>query len=196
MFKKLLIAIAMGIGLMSGAANAALISSTVGDADCFGLGGACADGDLWSDGLGGVFFTDYQTVGDPSHTDSWFVGDRAWEHLYSLGGEAPVAAFLDLLIAGFADIGSVDLLAGATVIATYDFADQFQSVHALTVAVPLGLIDGATSFSLSGPGDDGYIIDYSTLRITTEGTVPEPAPIALIGIGLAGLLCSRRRTKV
>jgi hypothetical protein len=200
MLKKLILLFAIGVGFIASSANATLISNTVGDSDCFGLGGSCADGDLWRDELGGIFFTDYRDAGDvatASHTDIWStLTNPTWVHSYSLGGEAPISAFFDLFIAGFADIGSIDLLADATVIATYDFTNQFQTFHALTAAVPLALIDGSTSFSLSSSGSDGFIIDSSTLRIeTSSASVPEPASIALIGLGLAGIGISRKRKK-
>ncbi|MCB1759733.1 MAG: PEP-CTERM sorting domain-containing protein [Gammaproteobacteria bacterium] len=198
MLNKFLLLFAIVAGVLSGPANASLISNTVGDSDCFGLGGTCADGDLWRDGLGGVFFNDYRDAGDiatASHTDIWSTPTNpSWIHSYSLGGETPISAFLDLFIAGFADIGSINLLADATVIATYNFPSQFQTVHALTVAVPLGLIDGSTSFSLSTGGSDGFIIDNSTLRIETNSTnIPEPASMVLVGFGLAGISFVRRR---
>ncbi len=184
--------------LVANTANSALITSTVGDVDCFGLGGTCADGDLWRDGLGGSFFTDYRDAGDlatASHTDIWdSPNSPSWTHSYNLGAGSPVTAYLDLFIAGFADIGAVSLFADNTLIATYDFPGQFQTVHALTAAVPLALLDGSTAFSLNAGGGDGFIIDHSTLRIDTSVTsVPEPLTVALMGLGLIGIGISRRK---
>lgn len=178
--------------------NAGLISSTVGDIDCFGLGGACAGGDLWRD-LGGSFFSDYRSAGDittASHTDQWFApSGPAWTHTYALGGETATTAFFDLFIAGFADVGTVNLLADATIIATYDFSGLFETVHALTAAVPLGLIDGSTLFTLTTGGGDGFAIDHSVLRIETTGgsTVPAPATLALLALGLISLSWQNRK---
>ena len=183
---------------LASTATAGLITSTVGDADCFGLGGACAAGDEWRDDLGGAFFTDYRSPGDNAtapHTDIWnSPTSPSWTHSYSLGGGSATSAFFDLFIAGFADIGAVNLLADATIIATYDFPGLFQRVHKLTAAVPLGLLDGSTVFTLTSSGNDGFIIDQSVLRIeTTDSSVPTPATLALFGLGLIGLRVARRK---
>ena len=184
--------------LYASVASAAVINSTVGDDDCFGLGGTCAQGDLWRDDLGGVFFTDYRDASDlatASHTDIWDTPTNlTWDHSYNLGSGTVISATFDLVIAGFADVGPVSLFADSTLIAVYDFSGQFQTVHTLiSTVVPLSLIDGATSFSLNASGD-GYIIDYSALRIETDTTgVPEPTTLALLGLGLAGFGFSRKK---
>ena len=116
-----------------------------------------------------------------------------WTHSYALGGATVTGAFLDLFIAGFADVGSVDLLADGAVIATFDFVGLFQRVHSLTTAIPLAAIDGSTVFSLSGPGGDGYIIDHSVLRVETAMAAPEPVSLMLMGLGIAGLGFAARK---
>jgi hypothetical protein len=182
------------------AANADLITSSVGDEDCFGLGGICADGDKFVD-LGGTFFADYRDAGDLAsapHTDYWnSPGVQSWTHNYVLTGGTPISASLDLFIAGVADIGPVSFFADNSLIATFDFPGLFDTAHFLTVAVPLVLIDGSTMFLIGPSEGDGYIIDYSTLRVeTTTTSVPEPGTLALLGIGLLGMGMTRRKKKV
>lgn len=192
----LLFAAVVALSLLPAVANASVIS-TVGDKDCFGLGGACPDGTRWRDDLGGVFFTSNQGLGDPAFTDAWdSPGAVAYSHTYALDG-APIGAVLEVKIAGIHDVntGSVyDVLFNGVSIGAIppNFSNEaFQEVLSYFFAVPTALLTGADVVSWAGTGGDGYSIDFSELTIRTA--VPEPATLLLLGVGLAAAARRRQR---
>jgi hypothetical protein len=164
-----------------------------GDADGFGFGAPQdVDGALWRDDFGGVFFTDYRDADDLAsapHTDRWdgLSSFGPWTYDYVLDF-APTSASLRMYIAGFADIGAVDLVSDLGVVTTFSFPSQFQTTHVLDVDIPLALIDGSTTFRLDGPDGDGYIMDYARLTI-----VPEPSTLVLLSLTAAAAMYRRRR---
>jgi hypothetical protein len=181
------------------------IISLVGDKDGFGLAGAPAvpaDGTLWRDGLGGVFFTDYRGAGDLANapfTDIWAANDGfSYSHSYSLGGQTAISATLDIQIAGIHDINdgtTYNFFVDGTIVGTIPFnsnANAFQEVKLYSFNIPLALINGLDTINLSGTGGDGYAINFSELRIETSA-VPEPTTMLLIGLGLMGLAGIRRK---
>jgi hypothetical protein len=194
---RVFMAAALPALLCAGSVQAAVVSvsSAYGDSDCFGLGVACTEGASFPS-LGGVFFADNRSAADLAsapETDIWKAGSRSWTHSYATDGTALAATF-QFLVAGMADIGVVSLLIDGAVAATYDFSPSNSTVRSLSVSVPLSAIDGSTTFSLSGPGGDGYILDAAQLSMRFEvNDVPEPGSLLLAGLALAGLAGSRRR---
>ena len=198
-FLRLIAVHCMALFVLAGAASASDISSTVGDRDCFGLGGSCPDGTRWQNQLGGVFFNNYQTPGDPAFTDKWSTDIApTYVHNYVLDG-IPTVADLLIKFAGVADFrGPWDVLFNGSLIGqipTNTSANGFQEVKSYVYSVPLNLLTGSDTVQLNinvPTQTDGYSIDFSQLEIVTS-PVPEPGTILMLGSGLLGVAVLRRR---
>jgi|SRR5271157_3592525 PEP-CTERM motif len=195
--------------LMVSAASASVMS-LYGTINCFGLPGvtSCPDTSLWETGLGGVFFTDYRNAYDLANapaTDIWTApGNVSWtQPTYSPAGAT--SASLSIRIAGIADVntdgggGNYPVLFDGTnigIIPDNTNANAFQEVLTYTYSVPVALLTGTDTVELETSTGDGFIIDYSQLTINTS--VPEPASIGLLLVGLAsvgGVLIRRSQNK-
>ncbi len=196
--KKILMASAVTASAMFMAApSQAAVLAMAGDDDCFGLGGTCADGSLWRDDLGGVFFTSNATASDPAFTDEW---DAFNNPSYSLAFGGGTGLSLEMRIAGIADIGTYDVLVNGVsvgMIPQNTGANGFQEVLTYTFGIADGSLIANNNVVISLTGGDGYSVDYVSL-LGTAGGIPEPTTWAMMifGFGLIGGSMRRRKSNV
>ena len=187
MFRSI-IAIAFLLASFPHIANAAVVTVLIGDKDCFGIGGTCADGDHFLDDLGSLFFVDRSEPDDPEGTDIWsnFLSP-SFDFMIELGGETASSAELEVFIAG-PDVGTgVTFFFNGLDIGSYvepiGEEDRARTVL-LDVPVSALLSDSIIDVIPESTGD-GYDIDYLELRITTDEptVVITPNTIALVFFG-------------
>ena len=178
--------------LFSSSAYAVTVTSLYGDKDCFGTGGSCVeDGVTWVAGLWGGIVAD---ASDPIWTDRhYFSGETAtWTHTLAAG--TYTSASLSFLTAGIADIaGPYDVFVDGVLVGQMPYDGPG---HILPETFTFGfdaslLSDGMATVSFTTDSGDSWAVDYA--EIIAEADVPEPAILALMGLGLVGIGFSRRK---
>lgn len=170
--------------LTLGSARAAVVTSLIGDKDGFGLGIA----------PNAVFDWSLVGAGDGDGTDVWRFGAQNWTHTYVLPAGAVAAASLEIFHGGDGSTGSgpatvsIDGTGIGNLTIAFDFGvfSNAARLDVLDLSSVLGALDGSTPITVTVDAGDGWVLDYSELRITTRD-IPEPSMLALVGIALAGL---------
>ncbi|WP_169569347.1 hypothetical protein [Sneathiella limimaris] len=188
-FKTIIVAASVSFLSSVAIANAATVSSLVGDID--GFGGATAPGAV---GVDTGFGFDNRS-GDPLFTDVWLYEQDGgvasspvdYSHAYDLAGGTATSATLSIMESGMANNrGPWNILFNGTLIGSIsNTSATLSTLHTFSVA--LDLLTGTSdeiSLVYLDTAAEGYAIDYSLLEIEVSA-VPLPAALPLYGAGMA-----------
>lgn len=188
-FRKSLLA-AMAMSLFAMSANATIITSLLGDKDCFGIaaqgGSPCATGLHYVNDLGGTFFEDNRS-GDPLVTDIWHTGSQSFVITIAGLGGSVVSASLDLFHAGAGTVTPGSISVNAVDFGGFGGGDNLSTLTTYDITA---VVTGSNTVDITLSGGDGWSLDYAELTVET---VSEPLTLGLMGLGLIGLGLRRRR---